>query len=283
MKLNLTNVITISILISLCHLVEEKVFNIFWNLSKESKGTYRCGGVIPRNMLANEAVNASRMIDMHISVYEAKCATTHSHISVYGRHAVRSRDIGARISNWIIYYLLTQYIFLHFLASRDAGLWTRAKTYPPLAAPFNCPHTINSLVFFRIGQLIYIFMSRAHMHCRIILRGKNALFLIAYYDCLFLIAFTTISSPYVFNRPTLLSQVRTNGPTTNHSRFSTRKRSFRRKPINPIGRISEALCAHYGKPWHAYIRTLKLFRDPARHRREENENTGRIAEQREKR
>lgn len=166
---------------------------------------------------------------------------------------IRIRTARGEISRYWSSYIKLNYLLssdsIHFLAfslaSRDARLWTRAKTYPPLAALFNCPHTINSLVFFRIGQLISaIFLCPVHI-C-IILREKNAPFLIAYYDCLFLIAFTTISSRYVFVQPTFLSQVRTNGPTTNHSRFSTRKRSFRRKPINPIGRISEALCTHYG-------------------------------------
>lgn len=142
-------------------------------------------------MLANEAVNASRMIDMHISVYEAKCATTHSHISVYGQYAVRSRDIGARISNWIIYYLLTQYIFLHFLQPRVMLDCELAPRHIRLAAPLNCPHTINSLVFFRIGQLISNIFSMCvpctYIHCRIILyekRTRHFLLPIVHYDFL---------------------------------------------------------------------------------------------------
>lgn len=187
---------------------------------------------------------------MHISVYEAKCATTHSHISVYGRHAVRSRDIGARISNWIIYYLLTQYIFLHFLQPRVMLDCELAPRQIRLAALLNCPHTINSLVFFRIRQLISsIFSMYVPRPLYIVAlfyekRTRHFLLPIVHYD------FLRVTSP--FNRSTFLSQVRTNGSATNHSRFSTRKRSFRRKPINPIGRISEALCAHHGKPWHAH-------------------------------
>lgn len=208
---------------------------------------------------------------------------------------IRIRTARGEISRYWSSYIKLNYLLssdsIHFLAfslaSRDAGLWIRSKTYSPLAAPFNCPHTINSLVFFKIEQLIStIFLYPAHI-CIVALfyEKRTRYFLLPIIIAYFLLpALQFLHFTSSFNRPILLSQVRTNGPTTNHSRFPTRKYSFRRKPINPIERISEALCAPLWKAMtRIHTNKLKLFRDPARHRRKENENTGRIAEQREKR
>jgi len=76
-------------------------------------------------MLSNEAVNASRMIDMHVSVYEAKCDNPLAHI-----HVRTAREISRYWSSYIKlnYLLSSQYIFLHFFSYEmyDCKL---AKTY----------------------------------------------------------------------------------------------------------------------------------------------------------
>lgn len=77
------------------------------------------------------------------------------------------------------------------------------------------------------------------------------------------------------DRPTLLSQVRTNGSVRQIiRRSSTRKRGSRRKPINPIGRISEGLYARGMKSRDMRVRTdggRALSEGTARPRREERE------------
>lgn len=70
----------------------------------------------------------------------------------------------------------------------------------------------------------------------------------------------------------LLSQVRTNGSATNHSRCLTREvRLSRRKPINPIGRISEGPRESRDARTNV-LRTPGPFSGPwTRRRREERE------------
>lgn len=95
-------------------------------------------------------------------------------------------------------------------------------------------------------------------------------------------------APSPFVRSALLSQVRTNGSATNHSRRSTRASAAlpSYKPINPIGRISEgSRVLHREKPCvtrtnasihtHTHVRKARLreglFRGRAQHRQEERE------------
>lgn len=85
---------------------------MFWGNILNIKRGARSGYVIPRNMLSNEAVNASRMIDMHVSVYEAKCDNPLAHIHV--------RTARGEILRYWNSYIKLNYLLssgsIHFLA-----------------------------------------------------------------------------------------------------------------------------------------------------------------------
>lgn len=88
---------------------KKRKFNMFM-LNIERGARSEC--VILRNMLSNEAVNASRMIDMHVSVYEAKCDNPLAHIHV--------RMARGEISRYWSSYIKLNYLLssdsIHFLA-----------------------------------------------------------------------------------------------------------------------------------------------------------------------
>lgn len=220
--------------------------------------------VILRNMLSNEAVNASRMIDMHVSVYEAKCDNPLAHIHV--------RIARGEISRYWSSYIKLNYLLssdsIHFLVfssceMQDCQLASRHI--------FTSNYIISSSISFRVRK-INIFTSTRHN----IENNEHALFptdnhWYIYHNDFF------VEQRYAYIYP--ISFCHSCGQTFQQQIILVFRKCGSRKLINPIGRISErVLHTSWKAMTRTYLGTAESFRSIA----EKNENTGRIPEQREK-
>jgi len=125
-------------------------------------------------MLSNEAVNASRMIDMHVSVYEAKCDNPLAHIRV--------RTARGKISRYWSSYIKLNYLlssdsirFLVFSSdSRMLDCELAPRPYIRLYFTISCLHTINSFSFSAINLTqVYIYTCFSSIYRIVVRKGRK--------------------------------------------------------------------------------------------------------------
>lgn len=158
-------------------------------------------------MLSNEAVNASRMIDMHVSVYEAKCDNPLTHIHV--------RTARGEISRYWSSYIKLNYLLssdsIHFLAFSSCEM--QDCEFAPRRI-FASNYIINSSIFFRVRK-INIFTCTCRTMYRI--ENKSTALFPADNHSLRLFRRTTLRLRL---SDQLSSWMQTNFSITNHSRSS---------------------------------------------------------------